>query len=258
MDVQQASQVDAGAGELADRQPRNTRFLRFMHDSWRIWLLGLFVVVGASVIFLEIAEDVWEGERLRGDTRIMLAIHQLSAPWLDKVMLAISWIGYPGVLGLVIISVLWLWWRGWRGEAMALLVSFMGTVFLSQWLKMLFARPRPAVFPPVIVVGGYSFPSFHAMDSIGFYGFIAYLLWRHKQRGWAVLSLLFALLVAFSRIYLGVHYPSDILGALTVSTVWVMFVITGYHVYRQRRKRAHTAGGTAPAGATPPGGPSTL
>jgi membrane-associated phospholipid phosphatase len=260
-------QVDSGAGGPRDRQPRSARFLHFMRDSWRAWLLGLFVVAGAGVIFLEIADEVLEGERLRGDARIMLAIHQLSAPWLDKVMLTISWIGYPGVSGLVIAAVLWLWWRELRAEAVALLVSFAGASFLSQWLKMLFERPRPAVFTPVIAVGSYSFPSGHVMNSIGFYGFVAYLLWRHRRRGWAVLSLLFILLVAFSRVYLGVHYPSDIIGAFTIATVWVMFVITGYHIYCRRGKRVQAAGAAVPAAegeglhqagdAKSPGGPST-
>ena len=92
-------------------------------------------------------------------------------------------------------------------------------------LKLLFARPRPALFPPLVVESGFSFPSGHVTTSVAVYGLLAVFLWRQGHRGWAIVAAAWVLVVAVSRIYLGVHYPSDTLGSITFASLWLWAVV---------------------------------
>lgn len=211
------------------------RIIRRLRESWFIWLLGLVFIGGTTGIFLELAGDVWAKEAFPWDAPLMLAIHQFSWPWLDTLMIIITKIGYPGALVIAPAGAIWLWWRQrQRVAAVALVVSIVGSALLSSSLKVLFARPRPAVFPPLTPETTYSFPSGHALAAVALFGFAAYLLWQQRQQTWALASVLFALLVAFSRIYLGVHYPSDVLGSLSLGLLWLAVIIGGYRYYQAR------------------------
>jgi undecaprenyl-diphosphatase len=206
---------------------------------WWIWLLGLLIVGGAGVVFAWLAEDVWEKEVFSWDAPIMLAIHTYHAPWLDRVMIAITDIGLPGGFFVAAVAMLWLLYRNRWISALAIGVSFGGSLLITQGIKSIFVRERPLVFTPILSLQDYSFPSGHTMSALALYGFIAFLCWQQKRHGWAVLSIVFALFISFSRLYLGVHYPSDVLGALALGLAWVSMVILGYRFYsvRYRRRR---------------------
>ncbi|HWQ61496.1 MAG TPA: phosphatase PAP2 family protein, partial [Negativicutes bacterium] len=112
----------------------------------------------------------------------------------------------------------------------SLVVCLGGAALLNFLLKHLFERARPDMFT-VISVTGYSFPSGHAMVSLCFYGMVAYLLCRHLPRlapQLLVYGLTAALVTAvgFSRIYLGVHYPSDVLGGYIAGGTWLLFCVS--------------------------------
>ncbi len=205
------------------------------------WIVGLVVIAVAIGLAAWLAEDIWEQEAYLWDSSIMLAVHTVSARWLDYFMLAVTYIGSPGGIVVAAVVAFWLWRRGQIKWAVALLVSYGGAALLSAVLKLTFMRPRPTVFPALLAPRDPSFPSGHTLTSIALYGFIAWLLWQHRRRVWAVLAVLFALLVAFSRVYLGVHYPSDILGALLVGIAWLGVVILGCRAYdgydRRRSER---------------------
>jgi undecaprenyl-diphosphatase len=117
-----------------------------------------------------------------------------------------------------------LWKKGKRWETCGLLVSAAGAELLSRILKALIRRPRP--FPSFVEIGGYAFPSGHALLSITFYGFLFYLLlkwdksWTTKVCGIICLISLI-LLIGFSRIYLNVHWLTDILGGYIIGLVWL-------------------------------------
>ncbi|MEZ4865234.1 MAG: phosphatase PAP2 family protein [Caldilineaceae bacterium] len=208
------------------------RVLQRLRTSWPIWVSG-FIAIGLLGSFLQLAEDVWMKEAFAWDAPVMLAVHQLSTPWLNTLMIAITWIGSPGIILLAPLAAGWLWLRRRKpAAAIALMVSVIGAALLSGSLKLLFARPRPTVFPPLLTEQTYSFPSGHTWVSIAFYGFIAYLLWQHQRRVGAILTAAFALLIAFSRIYLGVHYPSDVLASLSIGLLWLGTVIGGYRHYQ--------------------------
>ncbi|MCC9076311.1 phosphatase PAP2 family protein [Litorilinea aerophila] len=199
---------------------------------WRAWLPALLGVLVAAVVFATLAGDVWVQEVFPWDAPLMLAVHRHSAPWLDLVMLGVTQLGtYGAAAGALGVSFsLWrrrAWWRFW-----ALWTSFGGGVLLNTALKLLFARPRPEVFPPLTLERSYSFPSGHTLAATTFYGFIGLLLWERGHRLSALLVMLAIPLVAFSRIYLGVHYPSDVLGALGLGIVWLTAV---WFLYRWRQ-----------------------
>ncbi|HHH72373.1 MAG TPA: phosphatase PAP2 family protein, partial [Sulfuricurvum sp.] len=155
----------------------------------------------------------------------MQFVHAYSRPWLNVVMLAITQTG--GVLtALVFIALLyWLYWLGEFRWMWAAAVSFLGPISVNALLKLWFARPRPDVFTPLIAVHTFSFPSGHTAAAVSLYGFLAFVLWRADKKPLAVLSLLWVFLVALSRVYLGVHYPSDVLGALTFGGAWLLGVM---------------------------------
>lgn len=190
----------------------------------------LIVPLTAVTLFLELAEDVWFREGFAWDAPIMLAIHSLSQPWLDTAFKLVTETAGPLVAIAVLITAVLLWRQ--RQWIMALLfpISFVGVVVLNTLLKAVFSRPRPTLFPPLVTETSYSFPSGHAMSAIAFYGLLALVLWHHRHYGWAILAGIWVPLVALSRVYLGVHYPSDVLASLTLGTVWlsiVWFVYTG-------------------------------
>ncbi len=189
----------------------------------RLAIVGL--IGAAAVLFLELSEDVWLKEGFTWDAPIMLWLHQWRTPWLDNLFVAITQSAGPWIVaGLIIVGIV-LWQREERKTAVSLLASSAGSAALNALLKLFFARPRPAVFPPLTTESSYSFPSGHTMAAMAVYGLTAVLLWRRRRIGWAILAGLWVPLVALSRVYLGVHYPSDVLASLAVGTIWLILLM---------------------------------
>lgn len=178
-----------------------------------------------AAIFLDLTGDVLFKEGLAWDVPLMLAIHHYRRPWLDTLFMAITQTG--GVLLVVpVAGLVGRWWQQQRLEALTLLISCGGAVIINNVLKFLIARPRPQVFPPLTVETSFSFPSGHTMAAVAFYGLLAILLWRKRHYWGAVCATGWVVLVSFSRIYLGVHYPSDVAAALAVGLLWLWLVVT--------------------------------
>lgn len=188
------------------------------------WLLGLGLVLVLLGVFTALAEDVWFREGFAWDAPIILAVHRVSNPFLDAVMSLVTQTGEAGAIATALILTAWFAWKNRRMDALSVVASFGGAAALNTLLKLIFARPRPAFFTPLVVESGFSFPSGHVTASVAIYGFLAILLWRSKHRFWALVAGAWVLLVAVSRIYLGVHYPSDTLAALAFTSLWLMVV----------------------------------
>ena len=199
------------------------------------WSVLALLVTVAAAVFLELAGDVWLKEGFAWDAPLMLAIHRLQTPWLDELMKAITQIGNLGVALVTVLATLWFWRHRRWGELVALLTSVLGAVSLNAVLKIVFARPRPSVFPPLVTEHTYSFPSGHTITAMALYGFLAIILWREHRRIWALLAGALIPLVGFSRIYLGVHYPSDVLGALMLGGLWLLIVVLGLAWHRHNQ-----------------------
>lgn len=201
--------------------------------SKRLPLLGTWLISGLVItllvgLFLELAGDVWLNEGFAWDAQIMLAINHYSTPFLNQIIWMITEMGSIGAVVVSLVMGSWLWRKKQKTDIFALLASFGGGVGINTLLKVLFARPRPNVFPPLTAEHSYSFPSGHTMAAVTVYGFIAFWFWQRGQRGWALFSASWVVLIAFSRIYLGVHYPSDVLAGLAVGCLWLMVVLASY------------------------------
>ena len=207
---------------------------RFRRPSKTTIAVSILLLALATVIFLKLADDVWFREGFWWDAPVMLAVHRFSSPPLDALVMALTTTG-GRLLPLIFIGTAVVLCKKERPtELVALTVSVIGSFAVNMVLKWLFARPRPAVFPPLTVETTYSFPSGHAMMAMAFYGLLAVFLWEYRRRGAAILSAGWVAVIAFSRIYLGVHYPSDVLGALAVGLFWLIVVAWGHRSFRNQ------------------------
>ena len=202
-----------------------------------VWLAG-GLGVSAFVVwaFAELAEEVIEGESRAFDRAVLLWIHDHSPGWLDTPMRLVTALGYYWVvLPLLAGAVLVFYLKGWRLSAVLLIVSTAGGVFLTTVLKAVFRRARPELFDSGYTTTFFSFPSGHAAVAVGFYGALTLIL-AYRLRGlarWAVVSggVLLVLLIGFSRLYLGVHYPTDVLAGFLAAPLWVISVGAVYVVW---------------------------
>lgn len=125
-------------------------------------------------------------------------------------------------------------------ETVMLAVSLAGGWFLNTVLKEVFHRSRPDI-EHLVSVGGYSFPSGHAMIATAFYGMLGYLIWINlRQRAkpsWYVIVLTFVLVAAIgtSRVYLGVHFPSDVIAGFAAGGVWLLACVLAIRVVRRHK-----------------------
>jgi undecaprenyl-diphosphatase len=202
------------------------------------WLLGFILISGLVALFTDLAEDVWFKEGFTWDAPIILAIHHLGNPVMDFIMKAVTLTG--GSVAIILAIILFVWFARQHNylDAATIAIGLSGGAALNSIMKVLLSRPRPSLFPPLVYASGFSFPSGHVAASVAVYGFLAVLLWRHGHRGLAILSGAWVLVVAVSRIYLGVHYPSDALGAITFSSLWLMVVFAVHDGYMTRVGKA--------------------
>jgi membrane-associated phospholipid phosphatase len=187
---------------------------------------ALLVAVTALFAFGWLAEEMLEGETAQFDAFVRTAVHRLATPELTRLMQTFSFLGsvaVVAVLTLVAICVC-LYFRRIRTAALPA-ITMLGAAVLDFTLKRAFQRPRPvAFFGPT--PNSYSFPSGHAILSTCFYGVLAAIL-SARVRGrlaqvciWGSAVLVIGM-IGLSRIYLGVHYPSDVIAGYCAGAVWV-------------------------------------
>lgn len=158
------------------------------------------------------------------DQKILGAANALRQPWLDAIISASTWLGSIIVLLPLALALAWRHWRrSQRAEAILLVLALGGGWLLAHAGKLLVVRPRPDLYPALVSLpADLSFPSAHATQITAFV--LAWLLtagsW-HKWRGVAAAALI-VLVVAASRIYLQVHFPSDVVVGVVVGAAWVL------------------------------------
>lgn len=192
----------------------------------------LFVgILGPLYAFGELAEDVRAGQAFTWDEPVLLYAHSFSSPWLDRVMLFFSRVGYAfGVIPLDFgITIALLVLRRWR-SAFFFGIAAGGATLLNGGAKLAFGRVRPALWASIAPETTFSFPSGHAMASTALVAAICVLVWSTRWR-WVALTLgsIFVVMVCLSRVYLGVHYPSDVLAGCMASLAWVMGVSMSFY-----------------------------
>jgi undecaprenyl-diphosphatase len=207
------------------------------------------VVIFASLATAVISLFVfgWLGtEILRGDTQhfdqvVREWVHQFASPGMTRAMTFISLLGYSVLIVELLIAFGIFAWLRWRRAAVWLAVATAGSLALDTALKYAYHRARPVAFFGV-APHSYSFPSGHALCSFCFYGVLAGLLSaRTKALGWRIViwtvAAVFVVAIGLSRIYLGVHYPSDVVGGYLAAAVWVGTVIVLDHVMKKKKRR---------------------
>lgn len=189
-----------------------------------ILLIGVFLPLQ---IFGNLAEDVWEHQGgFSWDVPILLAIHSTAQPQLDVLAATLTKLGvFWGVLPIATVTALILLIRR-QWYALAYLVTTLtGSIVINRTMKALLHRVRPHLWQSPAPEFDYGFPSGHAMSSMTLVTALVILTWNTRWRWYVViLGSVFVLMIGWTRLYLGVHYPSDILAAWTVSIAWAIGV----------------------------------
>jgi undecaprenyl-diphosphatase len=206
-------------------------FFRFVQQllmtHWRSLLLLLLGVFLPLQVFGELAEDVWENEGgFPWDVPVLLAVHSTANPQLDVVVTMLTKLGvFWGVFPIATVTALLLFnRRRWRSLTY-LIVTLLGSIIINRTAKVLLHRVRPHLWESPAPEFDYGFPSGHAMSSMTFVAVLVILTWGSRWR-WLVLIVgtIFVLVIGWTRLYLGVHYPSDILAGWMVSVGWAVGV----------------------------------
>lgn len=192
-------------------------------------VIGTLFSIGSLFLFLVLSEDVVSKELLTIDTTISQFIYNFRTPELNQIMLMISFLGGEFLLVASALCIAFLAWKNHTKEAFLFLFIVLSGFLINHLTKALFHIPRPDI-SPIYQETFYSFPSAHAMNSCIFYATLAYFIYHFTKRKTlsavvGFLCLLLILLIGFSRIYLGVHYPSDVLAGFIAGFWWVVTAI---------------------------------
>ncbi len=210
------------------------------------WLGLAFLFVG---LFIKITWELHEDNELGIlDRQILIFISNLRISVLNGSAVDITALGSPSVLTLfTLIGVLLLGLNRDRQGSAYLAVGSIGSAIGTYVLKQIFTRPRPNVIPHLVEVSGFSYPSGHSLAATSFYLLLMFLAWRYYQAWNARIALLictgFLICgVCFSRLYLGVHYPSDVLSGMFLGSAWVCFLTAFFklpwsHVARYQARK---------------------
>jgi undecaprenyl-diphosphatase len=213
-------------------------------------LLGGSFCVLATMVFAWLAKGIFADHFVAIDDGIISWLHSQWGPNSDQVMLAFTTLGSTLVLGIFIaLAVFGLWRAGRWIDAAGLIMASGGAGLLNELLKLTFQRVRPSLFPGPFHLTTYSFPSGHSMGSIACYGMLAFVGIRllNSRSGkilLAIAAVLLVLGVGLSRVYFGVHYPTDVLGGYLAGAIWLAFtigVVQAAEWYAWRRGTRHSA-----------------
>jgi undecaprenyl-diphosphatase len=214
---------------------RSASFLaRFRWPEWPV-LLGLVGFFGTLWLFIALASEVVEGETHGFDRRLLLALRNpqdladpIGPPWVEEMMRDFSGLGSTAVLSVLAGAVvLYLLLAAKRRTALLVLLSIGSGQVVAATLKLLFSRPRPDLVPHATEVFTSSFPSGHSTMSAVVYltlgALLALVEGRRRVRVFLVaLGAALTFLVGASRVYLGVHWPTDVLGGWTIGAAWAL------------------------------------
>lgn len=229
-------------------QDRVTRWLRAL----TLRTFALFAIaIAASVAFVVIAAELRTGALDRLDVTVELAIHRLDSGFADIVMKTATLIGSNVVLlPVVALVTLLAIHRRMRTVAIVLAIDTIVVLAIDSALKVMFSRERPRLFDKIALPTDYSFPSGHSMSAIGIYGVVAaalIALYPRARRTVVVATALLVATIGFSRVYLGVHWPFDVVGGYLGG---VPPLIVSVHLIHRRRARDRNPGDRTSAGPT--------
>jgi membrane-associated phospholipid phosphatase len=205
--------------------------------------IGAITLVGAVWMFGKIAEDVVTGDPLTVvDMEIAVWLHLHATPILTGAMKIITLLAsWPVVMGIWLIMAIFFVRKRSHYRLLALTLTVPVGMLLTVMLKFAFHRSRPTWDDPILMIETFGFPSGHAMAATLLYGFLAAFGARKVQAWrWRVLAVLAAgmlvVLIGFSRLYLGVHYLSDVLAGMAAGSAWLALCLIAVGTLRRHRE----------------------
>jgi undecaprenyl-diphosphatase len=197
-----------------------------------------------ALIFLSwLTDEVFEGDAKHFDGWVRNSFQTIASPWLTAAMKFFSFVGSPlflTLLGAAIVVAFFV--LKWKRGLVLFLMTMIGEVLLSWTLKGFFRRARPEAFFDYPLPLSFSFPSGHALGSFCFFGILAWLVTARLENKslkflvWVTAVFLIAA-IGLSRIYLGVHFPSDVVAGYTTGLIWVMVVAFGDFWIKKRTEK---------------------
>lgn len=214
----------------------------FLDSDYGLYLLfGLLLSLVSLFVFFNIADEVVEGDSLVFfDHALANALYQQATTLSTSAYRLITWFGAPGATAIgIAVGLILILRRQWL-HLVFWITALSGASLLNVLMKAFFARPRPVFENPLAVESFYSFPSGHSMTAIVTYGMLAYLLWLHIAHPIARILTVFAatlaiVLIGISRMALGVHYFSDVIGGFAAGGLWLGVCIVTMNLYKRRR-----------------------
>lgn len=193
-------------------------------------LIGILITIGTIYMFADIAEDVVMNETIFIDNFFINVTYSLRDPVMTSLMQLITFFGGQEFLvTAIIITIFFLLMKGYKKDALIFSFILFFGIALNLLLKMLFQRPRPTLLP-LAEESTYSFPSGHAMNSFIFFTCLSFFIFRKMKNTKlkftliAISSILIGL-IGLSRIYLGVHFPSDVVAGYIAGLSWFVIVL---------------------------------
>jgi len=194
-----------------------------------IGVVGLTSCLLIGFLLAWLFQEVLEREAFAFDSSWLYWLHGYANPSRDAVMLTITQLADARVVILIVaVTLVILWWQHHREEAKFFAVACLGALILNTGLKLFFTKPRPHIFPSLIAETSFSFPSGHALGGFVMYGFLAYLLSAHFPKFSKLiytLAVFTIALIGLSRMYIGVHWPTDIIAGYGIGYLWLMICI---------------------------------
>ncbi|MDQ3777251.1 MAG: phosphatase PAP2 family protein [Actinomycetota bacterium] len=198
-------------------------------------IAGLVVLTASAWVFGWMAEELVEGDT-HLDTRLATWLHERATPGWTEFFETVTTLGnVPVLINVALVAALVLAWRRELDELRLLLLAVIGAEVLTVGLKLGFQRERPFFADPLATESSYSFPSGHASVSLALYGTLALILVRHARALAVRISILAAAailtgLIGFSRLYLGVHFLSDVIAGFSLAIAWITLCMLLLHL----------------------------
>ena len=209
---------------------RNKIHLRITSLIATVGTVGIVSCLLIIYIVAQISDEVLDKEAFAFDKVILLWVHSFANPTLDRLMQTITRLNDPDIVSIIAgVALILLIWKKCYPEAKIFVVDCAGGVILSYGLKSVFGKTRPDLWESAIKEVSFSYPSGHALGSTVLYGFLAYLFaTRFPQFAWLIYLMVVFLIgeIGLSRLYLGVHWPTDIIGGYGIGFLWLTFCIT--------------------------------
>jgi undecaprenyl-diphosphatase len=211
-------------------------------------VIGVVIAIAGTLAFAEVGEWVQKGLTQSFDIAVLEWMHQHHSPFLTQMATELTYLGTGTVVMMIVaVAALFLWHTQHKHSARLLLAAVAGNIILNGILKLFFHRDRPTVFEWQTTAVSSSFPSGHAMSATVCYGTVAYLVIRLQKHHWSrvltgTAAVILILLICATRLYLGVHYPSDVIAGMLVGLAWAAFCMATLEaslvIARRRAPRA--------------------